>query len=72
MNVGIVEGMFVAVVGRAVDGGHPISPPPAYINISNVFLEPTSQHNSWLNELAFSNMYPILLTLETFHPEISP
>ena len=33
VDVGIVEGMFVAVVGGAVGGGHPISPPPAPPNI---------------------------------------
>ena len=29
VDVGIVEGIFVAVVVGAVDGGHPIFPPPA-------------------------------------------
>ena len=44
VDVGIVEGTVVVVeapVGGAVGGGH---------------LEPTSQHNSWLNELAYCNI----------------
>ena len=52
VDVGIVEGIFVAVVVGAVDGGHPIFPPPAPVNIIPVLLDPTSQHNWWLNELA--------------------
>jgi len=42
----------VAVVGGAVGGGHPIFPPPASLNILLVAMGLTSQHSSWLNDLA--------------------